>query len=167
MLKFEPLSERNIEEATELAHSVFPEDAKKERKPGDAYRASLEPRKYLDFYKQEGYNLLLLEYYIAREPSDKIAGVTGFYQRDIDPKDIAWLGWYCVDPQFRGKGYGREILEWTIDKAKEKGFTVLKLWTTTDPNEAAAQILYEKLGFTVVREEDSEGYRTLYREKKL
>ena len=50
MLRFENLSFENLDAATKLVHSVFPEDAKEDRKPGDAYRASLEPEKYSDFY---------------------------------------------------------------------------------------------------------------------
>ncbi len=81
---------------------------------------------------------------------------------------VVWLGWYCVRPDQRGKGLGRELIEWTIDKAKEQGFKKLKLYTSEDPEEAKAQEIYENYGFKIVGEEKGEGkYKTLYREKVI
>ena len=82
---------------------------------------------------------------------------------------MIWLGWYCLDKNERGKGFGREILEWTINNVKEKGYKIMRLYTTTDPNEATAQKLYEDLSFKIIDEEQKEGdsYKTLYRERIL
>lgn len=44
----------------------------------------------------------------------------------------------------------------------------MKLYTSTDPNESVAQVLYEKLGFGVIGEDEGDGiHKTLYREKIL
>jgi len=169
---FEPLNKENIEEAIVFVNSIFPGDAEHLDNPAKAYRASLDAETYKEY--KDKYTLKSLEYFVVREDvSKKIIGVTGFYTRTLDPKNVAWFGWYGIDPSQRGKGIGRKILEWTIKLIKDRGFNTFRLYTSTDPNEAAAQILYEKLGFKIIGEtehsvEDPESdYKTLYRELKL
>lgn len=165
-MKFKPLSKENIQEAIKLVNSVFPRDALLENNPANAYRVSLEPEKHRDFYKK--FDLEFLKYFVVTESeSDKILGVTGFYRRYKDPEDLIWLGWYCIEPSQRNKGFGKEILNWTINNAKENGYKRMRLYTSTDPNEEIAQKLYEKLGFNLIEEKiDSVSpYKTLYREK--
>ncbi len=50
-----------------------------------------------------------------------------------------------------------------------EGYRKLRLFTSTYPAEATAQILYEKLGFIVTNQELKPGdiYTTLYREAEL
>ena len=168
MLTYIPLSKDNLEEAIDLVYSVFPDDANSMDDPAVAYRASIDKEGNQDFIQR--HHLETLQYFIVKNfPDEKIVGVTGWYTEARGPKDIIWLGWYCIDPNERGKGFGKEILEWTIGKVKEMGYRVMKLYTTTDPNEAAAQILYEKIGFKLIGEEQEEGraYLTLFREKVL
>lgn len=164
MLAYLPLSSENINEATKLVKSVFPDDFNGQEGI-DAYNSSLDKEKYKSFF--DDHHLETLEYFVVKNSSsENIIGVTGLYTRNIDTQDIIWLGWYCLSAQERGKGFGREILEWTMNIAREKGYTKMKLYTSTDPNEATAQILYEKLGFKIVGEELKEGesHKTLYRE---
>ena len=164
MLTYLPLSSENINEATKLVRSVFLDDFNGQEGI-DAYKSSLNKEKYKSYF--DSHYLETLEYFVVKNSSsENIIGVTVLYTRNIDSQDIIWLGWYCLSEQERGKGFGREILEWTMNKAREKGYTKMKLYTSTDPNEATAQILYEKLGFKVVDEELKEGevYKTLYRE---
>lgn len=164
MLTYSSLSLENINEATKLVRSVFPDDFNGQDGI-DAYSASLNRENYKSFF--ESHHLEILEYFVVKDSSlEKIIGVTGWYTRTIDDKDTIWLGWYCLSPEVRGKGWGKEILKWTMDIVKEKGYKKMKLYTSTDPNEATAQILYEKLGFKIVDEELKEGeiYKTLYRE---
>lgn len=165
MLRYFPLSNENVNEAVDLVCSVFSGDCNTEDSPVVAYRASLDREQYQDFICR--HNLGILEYFVVKkEDENKIIGATGWYTRITDDKNTIWLGWYCLSQEERGKGFGRKILEWTMDKAREKGYTKMKLYTSTDPNEATAQILYEKLGFEIVDEELKEGesYKTLYRE---
>lgn len=165
MLTYSPLSKENIEEAISLVKLVFPDDFNSLDGPAEAYRASLNKNEHKDFLNK--YCLDLIEYFIVKDSSlEKIIGVTGWYTRTVDDKDVIWLGWYCLDPQERGKGLGKEILKWTMDKVKEKGYKVMRLYTSTDPNEATAQSLYEGIGFKIIGEELKEGevYKTLYRE---
>lgn len=168
-LIYEAISPENIQEATTLVHSVFVEDAVEEESPGKAYLASLYPEKYQDLRKR--WDTKTMRYYLVRDPLSKEGvGVTGFYTELSDPEEVAWLGWFCVDLLHRRQGLGRAILEWTISEVRKRGFKKLRLYTSTNPNEAIAQILYEKMGLRLIgREgvEEKKPYTILYRELSL
>ena len=71
------------------------------------------------------------DYYIVYE-NNEIVGITGLYIDEFtQEKGVVWLGWFGVVSAFRGKGYGRKILDFTIDKAKKKGFEILRLYTSS------------------------------------
>jgi GNAT superfamily N-acetyltransferase len=92
------------------------------------------------------------------------------YNRKEYPEDEVWLGWFCADPTIRGQGIGRRTLEWSINKAREMGYKKLKLYTSTDPAEAAAQGLYESVGLKIYKREPNKGFENeeiLYRELGL
>ena len=50
-----------------------------------------------------------------------------------------------VDSEFRGKGIGREMMLWAIERAKEKGCASMHLTSHKDREDAHR--FYEKLGF--------------------
>ena len=50
-----------------------------------------------------------------------------------------------VDPTYRGKGYGEEILLQLLAWAKKEGMDTIEL--TTNPSRLAANSLYQKVGF--------------------
>ena len=165
MLIYSPLSVENLKEASSLVYSVFPDDFNSEDSPYEAYRASLNNNEHKNFILK--HDIDYMQYFVVKNsPLENIIGVTGWYTQKSDNSDVVWLGWYCLSPQERGKGLGEEILKWTMDKVKEKGYKTMRLYTSTDPNEAVAQSLYEKLGFKIFNEELKEGekYKTLYRE---
>lgn len=83
-----------------------------------------------------------VEFYIA-SVSNKPIGMTGIY-RFIS--DEAWVGWFGILPQHRNKGYGKKLLEQTIEMAKKQGYKILRLYTDKVENATAIK-LYEKLGF--------------------
>ncbi|MEK7175920.1 MAG: GNAT family N-acetyltransferase [Patescibacteria group bacterium] len=162
-----PLSKENLEETIELAHKVFPLDAAGENPPEKGFRKSLLPEEDREYWEKN--KLFRLNYWVLLDDrSDRVIGVTGLYAFS-DHKEEAWLAWFCIDPAERGKGLGRRLLEWTMTKAKEEGYSVFKLYTSTDPNEAAAQNLYESIGLKITEEQkDSESeYKILYRQRSL
>jgi GNAT superfamily N-acetyltransferase len=168
MLTYSPLSQENIEGAIALVRFVFPKDSEGQDSPEEAYKASLNKEGHQDFITR--HNIKTLNYFVVKNaPAEKIIGVTGWYTENTNEKDVVWLGWYCLDPKERGKGLGREILEWTMNEVKMRGYTTMKLYTSEDPNEATAQILYEKLGFKITKEETREGetFKVLFRERLL
>ncbi len=50
-----------------------------------------------------------------------------------------------VDEELRGKGVGRQLMLWAIDRAKERGSVSMQLTTNTDRTNAHR--FYENLGF--------------------
>ena len=83
-------------------------------------------------------------------------GRAGMYLEDI-----------YIMPEYRGQGIGKQLIEFSIEAARGYGKKYLRLYTSTDPNEAAAQFLYEKYGFRVFRVERKYWGALLYRERVL
>ena len=151
-----------------MAHKVFPLDVAGDNPPERGFRKSLSNEANLKSWKGPERVLFRLNYWVLLDETNKVIGVTGLYAFK-ETLDEVWLAWYCLDPEVRGQGLGRKLLLWTMDKARLEGYSIFKLYTSTDPNEAAAQKLYESLGLKVVKEEkDSESpYNIMYRQVKL
>lgn len=163
----EPLSHETLDEAINLINRVFPYQTLIER---FSLRASL--FKDYWFYKIGFWlaRVTQLNYWVAiEERSKQVIGTTGLYCYSKDEAEAYWLAWLCVDPACRGQGIGKKLLDFSVDKAKAAGKRFLRLYTSTDPNEAAAQILYEKYGFRITGEEKIWGdiHKRIYRELQL
>lgn len=66
-----------------------------------------------------------------------------------NPKGLcAYLMNIYTTPAFRGQGVGREIVNWLIQQAEQRGITKIYLETST-----SGRSLYQKMGFT-----DMHGY---------
>lgn len=163
-----PLSPQNIAAATELANNLFPADQDDGDPPLASFQASLDPEKFRDYWIK--FQDKKIDCYVAQESvAGPLIGITGLYQGKNDPADVAWLGWFGVDSAYRGRGLGKKLLLWTMAQARSEGYKKLRLYTSTYPAEAAAQILYEKLGFSITGQEIKPGdiYTTIYREATL
>jgi len=162
-LVFEPLTKINLDEAINLVGKVFPDYLEHVRK---IYSLSLSPDRSDEYWKTRN----ILEYWVVKDDaSKKIVALTGFYQLTKHSPDEIWCGWFCVDPAQRGKGIGRKTIEWTIEQARKREYAYLRLWTSTDPDEAIAQKLYDSVGLTIYSQKYDEktGDTILYRELKL
>jgi len=143
----EPLSSGTLEEAKKLVNKVFPLQTEEEN--SDKWLTfSLEQREKnqdagREYSNKPGYWVFL--------KGKKVVGIIGLYEYGRNAKNVSWLGWFCVDPAFRKRGIGSELLEYAIAAAKKSGKKRLRLYTTNDPNEADAQKLYEKYGFLVTK----------------
>lgn len=166
-LTYKTINEEVLPAVTGICLLAFPEDFKTKDSPQTAFLASLHPEDHQEFI--ESGLLKTLEYYTATDEAGTVVGVTGLYTRTVDEPTIVWLGWYAVHPLYRGKGYGREILEWTMNEARKRGFKIMRLYTSDLESEATAQIVYEKFGFKEIgREKSTEtGTTTLYKEVTL
>lgn len=161
-----PLSKKYLQETINMTGEIFPNDVNMIYNPDRSFTLGLDVEENPELLNTRG--LSRIGYWILVNEKDEVIAVTGLYRVKDQPEDTVWLGWYGIRADNRGKGLGRELLEWTMKKAKEEGYKKLKLYTSTDPNEARAQDLYEKLGLKVVGEEEGEGeYKTLYREVVL
>lgn len=88
------------------------------------------------FYPDDG-----VKYYLAYV-GEKIVGITGIYNVDNE----AWLAWFGILFDLRNRGYGKQLLEETMNLAKRNGYRVLRLYTDKVENAEAVK-LYEKVGF--------------------
>ncbi|MGD8189651.1 GNAT family N-acetyltransferase [Brevibacillus ginsengisoli] len=62
----------------------------------------------------------------------------------------AQLRWFLLEPQFRGIGLGRQLLETAITFARECGYRTLRLWTSNLLE--TARYLYLRYGFAIVEQ---------------
>lgn len=74
-----------------------------------------------------------------------IVGCCGIYPTNGLPENCVELVKFYLAKQSRGKGIGKELLERSIESAKEFGYTALYLESL--PEFSKAVQLYEKLGF--------------------
>ncbi len=164
----ESLSHERLAETINLVNTVFAYEASTTRLPERALRASLHPEENQAFLQEHG--VRKVAYTVALDDAMKqVIGVIGQYEEENDPPEIVWVGWFCVDPAFRGHHVGEALLTWNMQDARDKGYTTMKLYTSDHPREQAAQGLYEKLGFRVTAVQPIEGtaYHLLYRERQL
>ena len=138
-LDFRIVNKNNAIEAIHTQNEIFPED--------DATIHILIACD-LDFLKQ---NIKIcptvnkVNYYLAYY-NDDIVGITGLYTYSENSlPNECWLGWYGVRTKYRGYGFGKIMLEWSIDKALSEGYDTLRLYTTSYYKEAMD--VYKKRGF--------------------
>ena len=98
---------------------------------------------------------------------NELLGTTGLYRYKKDADEAVWVAWFCVDPKARGRGIGQELIDHTVMLARNAGYDRIRLYTSTDPNEAAAQRLYEKNGFKEIGRKKGIFATKLFREKHL
>lgn len=160
-----PLSKDTIQEGLFLLQKVF-HTFMGEEDPYYWFKVSLEPEKNKKVMLKRGVSEV--RYFIVKDKTNnKIIGTTGLYHLTKDPKDTVWLGFYCLDSEYRGRGLGKEVLQWTIEKAKKEGNTTLCLYTTPNGDLAVAQVIYDKFGFITTKTEEKDGETIIYKELKL
>lgn len=172
MIKIIPLNLENLKKACILVDNVFAYD---ELLPSNELRASLDEKIFFDFKNSSNHKsikfLKSLEYYVAIDTdNNNIIWTTGIYTLETDiNKNIAWLGWFCVDEKYRGKWIWKMLIDFTINKAIEDWYISMKLYTSNHPSEQIAQELYEKKWFSVTNDafEKDGDYILFYRKKIL
>jgi len=87
-------------------------------------------------------------FWLASE-RETVLGIVGLYEHRSNRHEALWLGWFAVAPEARGKGVGGRLLRHAINEARASGRRSLRLYTSTDPNEEAAQAVYERHGFRI------------------
>ncbi len=64
---------------------------------------------------------------------------------------VVWLG-ICVRQEYKGKGYGKQMMEALIEQAKLENINKISL--TVDKTNAGAISLYEQCGFKKINEKE-------------
>jgi peptidyl-dipeptidase Dcp len=70
--------------------------------------------------------------------------------------DAAQLRYFIIEPEYRGIGLGKKLMELYHAFLLECGYTASYLWTTSELYTAAS--LYRRLGFTLVEEKTSTAF---------
>ena len=83
--------------------------------------------------------------FVARDDSGAIVGVSTLAIFRIPTGLRAWIEDVIVDEAVNGQGIGRQLTEAMLAHAREQGCVTVDL--TSRPSRAAANHLYEKVGF--------------------
>ncbi len=124
-LRFEEISKDNIKVVAKLQYEIFPNSS--------AYSV----------YKSKitGERKDLYIGYIAYM-EDIPVGVTGIYEIP-EYSDTVWLSWFGIKKEYRKLGYGKQILDYTIEMAKTLNKKYLRLYTFEIWN-SEAQVFYKR-----------------------
>jgi putative acetyltransferase len=87
-------------------------------------------------------------YWVAEEDGSIIGGC-GIYPTKGLPEGFAELVKYYLLADYRGKGVGKELMQKSIDWAKDNGYTQLYLESLPELGKAIG--LYEKAGFKMLQ----------------
>ncbi len=131
-----PLGEQEIESVVRLIGSAMNSD--------EAEQA----RKTLDFHvscKQHALDDGRVYYVLAE--GDAIQGIVGLHQYVWGPAENVWLAWFAIDPNHRGMGLGKRLLDYIIDRATKLGYAKLYIETYSTPEFTAARAFYQAKGF--------------------
>jgi len=136
VIEYEKITAKNVELAIKIQNEIFPEE-------NGALNliCSYDLEKKKQIYGNQWRETTI--FYICKVNNIPI-GITGIYVYYEYPED-GWCGWYGILPKYRGHGYGKKILLWTMDKAKEMGLKNFRLYTDLEGNETAVN-LYRKIG---------------------
>jgi GNAT superfamily N-acetyltransferase len=143
-LQFVPVTVLNVCQSYKISKSIFPDDSFQLKL---SFVASLVPKPLLPAVSHAftAVRLKFLDYYAGVDETGEIVGITGLYA--VTGRKEAWIGWFGVAPSRRGNSYGSEILNWTIEAAKQRDFDMLRLWTSTSDDHARAAVMYAARGF--------------------
>mgnify|MGYP001281250548 CR=1 FL=1 len=151
-MRIEKLNSARLSDAIELRDCIFDELLPLEY---ETLEASLDTKKFSEWYAQA--QMKTLDYWVALNEVENLLGLIGLYTEQGDKKSKVWLGWFCVDSNYRGKKVGSRLLDFAIDTAKAAGFGELHLYTTYDNEYKQARFLYEKRGFVKYKELKKDG----------
>ena len=151
-IKIVPLSKSNLDETTKMVlHSYDTAESDFDYIPR-WLNASLAPEKNKELYKE--FKCTWLKYWVGvEEETNKVVGMIGLYTTKEDEKDAYWVGWFVVDKDKRRQGIGKQLMSLDIEKTKKDGKNYLRLYTSGDDAERAANLMYDKLGFVEMKNE--------------
>lgn len=168
-LEISPLNLGTLSEALRLAKVVFPAQGVLHN-TNFAFRLSLRQGHWFTNICYRIAGIRSTQYWVVSEINSKrIVAITGIYENIDDESEALWGGWTCVHPTYRGKGLGRHLFNFVIEKARDQKKQYVRAYTSTAENEKAAQPLYESLGLKIVESKKIlfSKHRMLFRELKL
>ncbi len=147
MLEIKQTGEEGIELIQQLAHSIWPEAYKHILKDAQLHYM-LELIYSIDALKKQ---LQDQHQFIIIYDNSNPVGFASYSLKLSGTKNIYRLHKLYVLPNQQGKGTGKYLLNYIIDTIKANGASILELNVN---RHNAALHFYNKLGFTITREED-------------
>jgi ribosomal protein S18 acetylase RimI-like enzyme len=90
---------------------------------------------------------------LALSPDGQVVGIQAYYANDMTTRK-AYATFFSLDPECRGTGVAKLMMQLMMDTAKANGMSVLE--GRVAKNNARARALYEKFGFTFAYEVSAE-----------
>ena len=95
------------------------------------------------------------------EHGDRIIGFLLLMHRE---ENAAQLRYFLIDPEYRGIGLGRRLMDLYMDFFRERGYRSSYLWTTNELDAAAS--LYKRYGFVLTEEKESTAFGKRLQEQR-
>ncbi len=86
---------------------------------------------------------------VMRE-GDKFIGFVGYYMKN---PTLGFVNFVAVNPEFRGKGYAAQMVQYAVDDMFRRG--AKKITMITRPSNIYARNVYKRLGFIETREDET------------
>jgi len=156
----EALSYMTLKEAETLRDRIFKDDLEDIEK--GLLLASLDTTRYKKICAAN--EVRTVSYWVAKDiKSGKVIGLTGIYTEDED--ESCWLGWFCIDEEYRGKEFGKRLLEFSIEQAKNMGKKYLHVYTYKAKRFKTAITMYKQYGFVEYQEKRDDDTHAIYLKK--
>ena len=157
MYIIESLSKSNLKSALRLRNTIFQDLSKCDKETLEA-SLDINNEKYKNCLSKN--QISYLEYFVMLEPKTRqVIGLTGLYVENDNNE--CWLGWFCVDENYRNNGLGQKLLDFSISRAKELKKKILKLYTYNSEEYKSAIKLYETNYFVEIAREKKDIYYQL------
>lgn len=95
------------------------------------------------------------------EHDERIVGFLLLMHRE---DNAAQLRYFLLDPEYRGIGLGKRLMDLYLDFLRERGYKSSYLWTTHEQETAAS--LYQRYGFVLTEEKDSTAFGKSLKEQR-
>ncbi len=89
-----------------------------------------------------------VEAFVIVTSTDVIAGFMALQQHEAEATGQVQM--IAVHPQHQRRGHARALMEFAIQRFRERGLALVNVGTGGDPGHAPARALYEAVGFTGV-----------------
>ena len=95
------------------------------------------------------------------EHGDRIVGFLLLMHRE---EGVAQLRYFYLEPEYRGTGLGKRLMQLYMDFLSARGYRRSYLWTTHELDAAAS--LYTRHGFRLTAEKQSDAFGKMVREQR-
>jgi len=159
----EKLSKNTLLAAESLRDKIFVNLEEKEKA---LLEASLNKDTLSYVYEQN--EIKEMQYWVARDKKTlQVIALTGLYTEKEDDEDSCWLGWFCLEERYRGKGFGKELFNFSIEQAKSISKRNLHILTYNSKKYKVAINMYKSYGFKDYNVKNTKYKRDLYFKKNI